>query len=219
MAFIVKNTTFLSLLDLLSPHSCRGCGRLGEAFCECCKKNIMDNRNGICPKNINHNNLPPIHMVSFRDGILGDLIHDYKYHSVRALAEPLAEMMCESLPTILPEKSVLVPLPTATHHVRSRGFDHVRLIAKKMSRIRNIPIERVLVRNKNIVQVGANRQERLSQAEFAYALNHKTTIDKNTTYILLDDVLTTGASLEAAVKKLRAGGAKHMMIAVLACSS
>ena len=219
MAFIVKNTTFPSLLDLLSPHSCRGCGRLGEAFCECCKNHIMHNRNGVCEKFKDHKNLPPIYTVSSREGVLGELIHDYKYYSIKALAKPLAEMMSESLPVRLPQNSILVPLPTATHHVRARGFDHMYLIAKNLSKIRKIPVGRMLVRNKNTVQVGANRKERLSQANLAYDLNPRVRIDKDKTYILLDDVWTTGASIEAAVKKLRAGGAKCIIIAVIAYSS
>ena len=77
----------------------------------------------------------------------------------------------------------------------------------------------MLVRNKNTVQVGANRKERLSQANLAYDLNPRARIDKDKTYILLDDVWTTGASIEAAVKKLRAGGAKCIIIAVIAYSS
>ena len=218
MAFIVKNTTFPSLLDLLSPHSCRGCGRYGEALCECCKKNIIRERNGVCEKWKCYKNLPSIYAVSSRDGLLGELIHDYKYYSIRVLSKPLAEMLDETLP-IFPQNSVLVPLPTATHHVRERGFDHVYLVVKNLSRIRKMSIERLLIRNKNTVQVGSDKKQRLTQADLAYTLNPKIEIDEDKTYVLIDDVWTTGASMEAAVKKLRAGGAKHIVISVIAYSS
>ncbi len=49
MGFIVKNTTKWGLLDLVCPHTCRGCGRLGAVLCECCKNNIKSTREAICP--------------------------------------------------------------------------------------------------------------------------------------------------------------------------
>ena len=49
MGFIVKNTTKCGLLDLVCPHSCRGCGQLGEVLCECCKKDILKHYEWICP--------------------------------------------------------------------------------------------------------------------------------------------------------------------------
>ena len=228
MPFVVKNTLLLGPLDLLFPHSCRGCGLTGEALCECCKNNILKNRTNICPnckkpkthglcKNCPF--LPPIYVVTKRDTLLGELIHDYKYHSVRALAHPLAEMLDSILPKNLPTNSVLVPLPTATHHVRARGLDHTYLIAKKLSRIRHVPLERVLLRDKNTVQVGSDRFKRLSQVSSAYTLNPKFKIDPDTTYILLDDVWTTGSSVKAAEKILKTAGAKNIIITLLAYSS
>lgn len=49
MSFIVKNTTKWGLLDLVCPHTCRGCGRLGAVLCECCKNNIKSTSETICP--------------------------------------------------------------------------------------------------------------------------------------------------------------------------
>lgn len=240
MPNIVKNTTFVSPLDLLFPHSCRGCGRIGEVFCERCKNYIIESHKDFCPnckKEIstksskksksnfaasrckNCPDLPPIYAVADRNGILGSLIHDYKYHSVRALAKPLAELVDSTLPKDLPENSVLVPLPTATHHIRARGFDHTLSIAKKLSKIRGYKIEKVLERNKNTVQVGSDRGKRLSQADSAYALNPKIKIDKEKTYILLDDVWTTGASVTSATNKLKRAGAKNIIVAILAYSA
>ncbi len=91
----VKNTTFPSLLDLIAPHSCRGCGRIGEALCNRCKKYIISQRVNICPKckaEITAKNgkckdckdLPPTFIIGERSGLLGDVIHDYKYESRRA---------------------------------------------------------------------------------------------------------------------------------------
>lgn len=49
MGFVVKNTTKCELLDLMCPHSCRGCGRLGTVLCERCKKYLFERQERICP--------------------------------------------------------------------------------------------------------------------------------------------------------------------------
>ena len=215
MPFIVKNTTLPSLLDLISPHSCRGCGRLGEPLCECCKNHIIKTHQNICP---NLKSSSPIYVVGERNSLLGTLIHDYKYYSIRALAHPLAEMLDKVLPQNLPKNSIIVPLPTATHHIRARGLDHTYLIAKHLAKIRHFRSEHILLRAKNTVQVGSDREKRLTQAKFAYTVNPKCKISKNTTYILLDDVWTTGASIKSAENILRQAGATKIKIALLAYS-
>ena len=224
----VKNTTFVGLLDLIAPHSCRGCGCLGNIICECCKNNILATEFQICPnckaKTKNHqcpncHDLPPFYIINERSSLIGNLIHDYKYHSTRALARPLAEILDKTLPSTT-NSTIVVPLPTINRHIRERGFDHTYLIAKHFAKLRgqNYQVKKLLLRSKNTVQVGANRSTRLTQADSAYKINPKAKIDPATTYILFDDVWTTGASIKSAVKKLRQAGASNIIIAILALS-
>ena len=225
MSFIVKNTTLLSPLDLIAPHSCRGCGRLGEVFCDCCKKYITSAQNNVCPncKNLLQNykckkcnkNLPIFYLGERRD-LLADLIHDFKYNSVRAIGVKFAELLNETLPQNLPKNAVIVPLPTSTKHVRERGFDHTLFIAKRLAKMRHLKVEKLLLRAKNTVQVGTDEKTRLIQANSAYLVNPKIKINPETTYILFDDVWTTGASIKASLKKLRGSGAKNFIIVLLA---
>ncbi len=126
---------------------------------------------------------------------------------MRAAASVFAEM----LDGAVPDDFVLAPLPTIARHVRERGFDHVGLIANKMK----LPMARVLVRNKNSVQVGASREKRAAQAKEAY---RATNVDPEAKYLLFDDVWTTGSSMMAAIEKLREAGAKKIGIVVIARS-
>lgn len=225
----VKITTHFNPLDLFAPHSCQGCDHIGTVLCNRCKKYILDNTPTICPKckavlPTHSTDHPcrlgfPVYSIGERSGLLDQIIHAYKYDSIRALAMPLAELLNAHLPEDLAESSVIVPLPTATHHIRARGFDHTLLLAKKLAHLRHVKIGQPLVRNKNTVQVGASKVSRLSQAASAYEIAHNAIINKETTYILLDDVWTTGASMTAAVQKLRAAGAEHIIAAVLSISS
>ena len=217
MSFIVKNTTIPSILDLIAPHSCRGCGRIGAPLCNRCKNNIILDHSNQPPKLKSPKTFPPTFILSDRVGLVNLLIHDFKYNSTRALASPLAELMHTILPTIK-DSVTIVPLPTINQHIRSRGLDHTYLIAKKLAKLRNCRTEKLLIRANNSIQVGADRKTRLTQAKSAYTINPKIKINPNATYILFDDVWTTGASMKAAVKILQKAGAKKIIVAILAVS-
>lgn len=197
MSFDVKITTKNSFLDLFMPYTCRGCGRLGEILCECCKK--YNTRAEIVEE--------WVYAVGKREGALMRVVEDYKYKSIRRTARVLAEMMDEALPEI-EEEVVIVPLPTIRKHIRERGFDHTLLLAKKLAKIRKCDYNSLLVRANKTVQVGSDSKTRLEQAKSAYQA--VSGIDKSKTYILLDDVWTTGASMRAAKKVLEEAGAKKI---------
>ena len=228
MSKIVKNTTFPNLLDLIAPHSCRGCGQIGNALCDRCKNHILSIHQSFCPncKSFTSNgkcshcpNLPPTYIIGERSDLLGKIIHDYKYNSVRSLARPLADLMNTILPcTDAP--SVIVPLPTIDRHIRERGFDHTWLIAKLLAKLRgnHCQPKHLLLRATNTTQVGTNRSLRISQAQNAYRLNPKIAIDLNFTYILLDDVWTTGASMQNSIKILQQAGVNQTIVALLSLS-
>jgi len=234
MPNIVKNTTFIGLLDLLAPHSCRGCGSIGQPLCDCCKNYIIQHHQNFCPvchqpnstgKCPNCQHLPTIFVAGKRSDLIGKLIHDFKYQSVRALAHPLAKILDGILPdtdqlTHHASKIAIVPLPTISQHIRERGLDHTYLIAKHLANLRgsNYRVAKFLIRNQDSIQVGSSRETRLAQAASAYTLLSKAKIDTITTYLLLDDVWTTGASFQAAYQLLQDAGAKNIIIATLALS-
>ena len=228
MSIIVKNTTIISLLDILAPHSCRGCSRIGDPLCNCCKNYIISQHHNLCPvchaSNLNGKchkcrHLPPIFIAGNRSDLIGELIHDFKFNSVRALARPLAEILAAIVPPIN-APATIIPLPTISKHIRERGFSHTHLIAKQFAKFRsNCQSQSLLIRNRNTVQVGSSRKDRLVQASSAYTLTKNAKIDAKTTYILFDDVWTTGASLQSAYAILKKAGAKNIIIAVLALSN
>ncbi|MBQ3453095.1 ComF family protein [Candidatus Saccharibacteria bacterium] len=227
MPNIVKNTTFFNPLDLIAPHSCRGCGALGNILCDRCKKYIIDCHQAICPNckaklenpNCPHcHDLPPIYVIGKRADLVGDLVHDLKYKSIRSIASSLAEVISQ----ILPSPSCLtgiIPLPTISSHIRVRGLDHTLLIAKHLAKSHpNYQVKQLLIRAGNTVQVGANAKTRLSQATSAYKINPKVSIDPTIHYLLLDDVWTTGASMTAAVNILQQAGAANLSSVIIALS-
>ena len=119
--------------------------------------------------------------------------------------------MAEALTDMVDGNYILVPLPTISRHIRERGFDHIGLICKKTG----LPVERVLLRNKNTVQVGASLEQRREQAKQAYLLD---SVDLNKNYLLIDDVWTTGSSMMAAANLMREAGVKNLAICAIARS-
>lgn len=156
--------------------------------------------------------------VGWRRGVLKKLVSEFKYKSVRAAGEVLAEMLDETIPDLtklLPEGAevVVVPLPTIGRHVRERGLDHTMILARKLAKKRGWKCERVLERAADTVQVGAKAKERQEQAKRAYEVVKE--VDPSKWYLLLDDVWTTGASMKAAEQVMREAGVEKIMGAVI----
>ena len=153
-----------------------------------------------------------MYAVGYREGVLMRLTEDYKYKSVRKTGEVLAEMMDAAIPSLGGE-IVVVPLPTIGKHIRERGFDHTLILAKKLARRRGWQCKALVERVNKTVQVGANEKVRKEQAKKAYAVVRQ--LDNRKTYLLLDDVWTTGASMEAAIEAVKKAGARKVASAVV----
>ena len=219
MGFDVKNTTFFSLLDVVFPYTCRGCGRLGSVLCERCKKHNIQASVGVCPrckKSVKKCCCEvPVYGFCYREGLIDDLLKEYKYKSVRGAAEALAECLDVAIPDEVLEAEI-VPLPTAPKHIRARGFDHTLYLAKALAKRREgFSVCRALKRTSNDVQVGKDDKVRLKQAERAYEADVGCRVDPEKLYILIDDVWTTGASVEAATKVMKKAGATRLASAVI----
>ena len=235
MKFVVKNTIKGGWLDLLCPHTCRGCGRLGAIICERCKNDLMKRRLQVCPLckqslaekaengaewrryHCSDCELPleAIFVGGWREGALDRLVKDFKYHAVRAAGGVLTELLDTAIPR-LEDEVVVVPLQTIGKHVRARGIDHTLVLGRKLARRRNWSCQRILQRAADTVQVGTKMAARQTQANRAYQVTSE--VAPGVTYLLLDDIWTTGASLLAAERVLRRAGAQKIMAAVIAIS-
>lgn len=151
-----------------------------------------------------------MYMVGPRDGILKALVHASKFDSVREAADMQAKLLAAVLPRL--ESVIVVPIPTIYSHVRHRGYDHTVRMARQLAKQVDGQFQPVLKRCGSSVQHGASRKERFRQVEGAFAVHLP--VDADRTYVLVDDVTTTGASLLAAAKALRAAGARRIYMAV-----
>jgi len=217
----VKNTIVDTLLSIVAPHLCSGCGQIGTTFCNNCKYNIINESFsscilcdklsdiGVCDDHILTFNQAWV--VGMRSDALQLLIGGFKFRNMKASSVDLADLLHRRLPR-LPTNTVLVPIPTSNAHIRERGYDHMYLIAKNLGKFRSLAVQRILLRNHSLIQHHANRSDRFLQAKTAFYVDES--LDPAVTYVLLDDVVTTGATIMQAALCLREAGAKTIWVAV-----
>ncbi len=217
------------LVKQVAPYACMICSRSGEILCEACRQTNFDapeSRCYICNKLTNQNQLCASHKAVSRlrrvwwlanyEEPLKSLIWRLKFHRARDFGRTFGRLLDEQLPYLTPE-TVVVPISTASSRVRRRGFDQAYVIARSFAASRGLILCQALLRQSQADQVGLRRAERMKNMRSAFKLSDQARSKiKNQNVILIDDVLTTGATLEAAAAILREAGAKHVDGAVIA---
>ena len=213
-----------SLLSYVAPHLCCGCGEIGTLLCVNCKYDIKNSSvpvcvscgtatssNGICQRC----DVPYVRAwcVGERSGVLQRLIGDFKFQNVYAAHRPLADLLIETIGE-LPRNAIIVPVPTVASHIRERGYDHTLLLTKRIARHYGIKMKPLIERVTTTKQRDATRAQRIAQAKVAFKVPQK--IVGTVPYVLVDDVVTTGATVKYAAMALREAGANEVWVAVIA---
>ena len=211
------------LFDAICPHYCCSCGEIGSILCESCKYNITSERFDGCLLCGRSSLLPSCpYCRSFiaktwvggeRSGGLETLINRYKFDRAEAAHIPLGDILLAALPQ-LPAETIIVPVATIRSHMRQRGYDHAFLLARYIAREQHVVLERLLKRRTNTVQRGANKKTRIAQAKEAFEVTGA--VKSDVPYLLIDDVVTTGSTLEYAAKALNDAGATTIWAAAVA---
>lgn len=211
----------------VAPPQCISCGIEGTALCPGCSAaeiiaygercwacGAVSEGGRTCPKC--RNSSPRFVWISTNyEDAAKKLIHVYKFSGLRAGAKSLANVMSQTLYDFLTEAEIakldywIVSIPTASSRRRNRGFGHAELLAREISHMTGLKSINALGRLGQKRQVGARRDIRLKQAKGKYYVRFAYLI-KDRNILLIDDVVTTGATLRAATKALRQAGAKRI---------
>lgn len=194
-----------SALDLLYPPRCMGCDRVDTVWCARCQSEI-----DWLPVNLQRQTITDNLTVVASESHAGKLRHAVqalKYAGARPLAAALGQRLTEAYLTL--DWSVDLIIPTPMHHDRlqQRGYNQAALIALQMAKECNIPYsETALIRHKYTrTQVGLNREER--QINMRDAFTADTNIVLGQRVLIIDDVLTTGATIGGCAQTLYDSGA------------
>jgi len=157
------------------------------------------------------------------EGALRGLIHLLKYQAVRPAARPLGQGLARAIRSMLLEfdgPCVLVPVPLHRARRRTRGFNQAERIARVALReLRDLPIDfapKVLVRTRfTESQTGFTREQRRANLRGAFAVRDAARV-RGRNILLVDDVLTTGATADECARILMRAGAKQVLVATVA---
>lgn len=158
-----------------------------------------------------------MYRAAYYDGVIKSLLREFKFERAFAGIKPLGSIT-SSLPVRgVREECVVTYIPTIGPHVRSRGYDHARLIAQQIAKQRELKCVSLLYTDSKHRQVGADKATRSQQVQQAYKA--KESAHKNKVVLLVDDIVTTGATLESAAIVLRKAGYKNIVCFAVAQSS
>jgi ComF family protein len=209
------------LLDLVLPPRCGGCGRLGAWFCADCRFLLRVLQEPLCPRcgrelevrgerctcRRQLRALESLRSAAAYEGPLERAIHRLKYQGRRTLAPSLAGLLTERYEPFLPADAWLLPVPLHRRRRRQRGYNQSQLLVDELARAWAVPTPRGrLVRGRDTrPQVGLDRAQRRANVAGAFAWRGPPLDGRP--ILLVDDVITTGATVEACAVVLQGAGA------------
>jgi ComF family protein len=224
MAVVLPPITNLKrvALDLFFPPWCIGCGREGEYICDSCRRNLPLISPPICPtcgRPLTIDNtcsgciegkieIDGIRSPFLFDGVIRKAIHEFKYRNLKAIAPLLAGFLHDFLLENPLPGDVLVPVPVHNKRLHERGYNQSSLIARELGKLNGLPVvEGCLIRKVNTPpQVRTTSvSERRKNIAAAFACVNERLNGKRV--LLIDDVSTSGATLNACAGTLKSAGA------------
>ncbi len=148
------------------------------------------------------------------EGPLRELIHLFKFEGIRPLAAPLAGLLAAACPRD-ERLDALVPMPLHWRRYWQRGFNQAGLLAAELSRRSGIPLLRAVRRKRATApQTGLTSARRRANVANAFVPSGRPV--RGLRVLLVDDVLTTGATAAACARALRSAGAAHVAVLTVA---
>jgi ComF family protein len=215
---------FWLAVDWVYPPSCAGCGEFGERWCAACQSKVQKLESDLCPKC----GLPEPHFglcsrcqaapppyEALRswgryNGTLREAIHRMKYRHDLGLAEALSRHLIKRFRFLAWPVDLVTAVPLSPRRLRERGYNQSDLLARPLSLDQHIPFipAAVFRTRETISQVGLSAAARHDNVRDAFAAIPGFVSQKNV--LLVDDVATTGATLNYCTAALLQAGARRV---------
>ena len=204
-----------SFINLLYPLHCAGCGK------------ALDSHNqlslcGHCKSTIRPNPRPPeygAYSACLYDGVLKELIHLFKYTGKLSLTKVLSELMIDFVketPEIMQGIDIITFVPLQKRRLSQRGFNQSGELAFNIAKAPDLPLKDLLEKTLSTRhQNELSREDRLINLKGAFRIKNGVNV-RGLHILLIDDVMTTGATLSECAKVLVQNGAKAVRCLTLA---
>jgi ComF family protein len=203
-----------SLIDLVLPPVCPGCGTEGELLCEECRGAVERRASepAGAPLGVPFSVPEGVLQVEWCSAFAGPTrraLHALKYDSQRRLAKPLGAALAARWRSVGVGGEVLVPVPVHAARLRERGYDQAVLLARECGRELGLPVVEALRRRaETAAQHSLGRGERARNVRSAFEVDpRKAAMIRGSWVVLVDDVMTTGATLTGCARALEAARA------------
>ncbi len=225
----------MGLLDFIFPKYCVNCKKYGDYLCANCFSRLSFDTKNIClvcgnpsfdgkthPNCRKRNSPEGIFTGVVFNKISKKLIYQFKYRPyISGLSVFIADLLYDSLiqdeefNKILKQVQddiFLVPIPLSAKRYKKRGYNQAEILAKELGKRLNIKVLDCLERTREtITQVGLGKKERRENLKDAFIVNKKFAVAlKNMNLLIVDDVLTTGATIYEATKALKKSGSSKV---------
>jgi ComF family protein len=212
---------FWTVLDWIYPPNCGGCGKPGTRWCKFCAQNTPEIEPPICPicGDLSVDQQPcqrcqnlPVHFTSLRSytiyqGAIREAIHKLKYGGDKSMGDVLAQMMIAGLEKLNWSLDIVTSVPLGLVRLAERGYNQATLLARPIALSKNLPFSTKLLSRvrETQTQVGLTVKERQENMDDAFEAITEQTAGKN--ILVVDDVATSGATINACAKALLSAGA------------
>ncbi len=222
---------FWTALDWIYPPACAVCGLPGAPLCVDCKSEIQYITGeicSICGKSINHGKITckecihrkpsfdSVRSLAIYSGVIRECIHSLKYENNRALGKYFAELLIPIVRKQTWSINVVIPVPLSMKRLKERGYNQAAVIAHPLALLLEQPYQPYgleQIRDTRS-QVGLSAEERRFNVIDAFKAIPELVRGKN--ILLIDDVMTTGATMESCAKALKYAGSGRVFCATIA---
>ena len=214
------------LIGFIAPHDCLVCNKPGETVCpECvaaafvhkvpscyyCNRLTTDGR--ACQVCVRKTSLRGAHILWRYDGHVKPLVYRLKYANDRAVAEFMAARLANHF-DVTPY-DVITAVPSDGRALRSRGYNQAELLARAVARQASLPYRASLLRIRHVSQTHLRRSQRLEAVKDNFVC-HRPQCVAGKRVLIVDDVMTTGATMNECARMLKNAGAKQVWGLVVA---